>query len=127
MQIFAPFVLGPAFLVIFAAQFWPIVLVYFFVVIVASILGVVYLRGHSTASTPSTDFLTPKEKVLVWFFCLAGPMISWAVLYDGLKEKFPGKAKEVRTISTIAFFIFIFCVLLFGFLIQGALEHIQWG
>jgi cytochrome bd-type quinol oxidase subunit 2 len=47
--------------------------------------------------------LRAREKSVIWLLCFMMPMISGAIFYYGLKNKF--KAKQANRISFIAFFI----------------------
>jgi hypothetical protein len=77
----------------------------FIIAVPSAIILLKKIKEKSLSGEISQEPLTKDEKNKVWILALLNPVWTGAILYFGLKKRFPVKAKNVNTISWKALFI----------------------
>jgi hypothetical protein len=71
-------------------------------------------KDHPSPEYISKNPLTKFESFNVWLICLLCPVIGGAILYSGWKKVLPIKAKQAKTISIMAFLIFLSSIVVYA-------------
>jgi hypothetical protein len=84
--------------------------------VVGSFIFISKINRKKQEEQISQEPLSKDEKIKVWILLILNPVLAGAILYFGLRKRFPAKAKNANKISFIAYIPWLVIVVLRAFL-----------